>query len=149
MATGDSPGPPDLFSVAGQTKYPPDAFIFIQRGLDHTVRAIHGEAGPDYDPESEDSDRHVSGEDLCKGLRDFAISQYGLMARTVLSHMKIYHCEDFGRIVFAMVDAGLMKKTDDDTLADFVDVFEFADAFRQELVLPDVDVADDVSRRKK
>jgi len=129
--------PPDLLTIAKETKYPMDSFIFVQRGLDYTVRKLHGDPGPDFDPEAEETSRHVSGQDLCRGLRDFAIEQYGLMARTVLRHMKIYSCEDFGRIVFAMVDAGLMKKTDDDSLNDFVNVYDFAEAFRQELVLPE------------
>jgi uncharacterized repeat protein (TIGR04138 family) len=36
---------------------------------------------------------------------------------------------DFGRIVFAMIDAGMMRKTDEDDLADFDNVFEFDEAF--------------------
>lgn len=126
----------DLLAVAGQTRYPLDAFFFVQRGLDFTVRREHGEIDDDgeLDPEQMHS-RHVDGEALCWGLRDFALQQYGLMARTVLKRWQVYTCQDFGRIVFAMVDAGLMHTTDDDSIDDFTGVFTFADAFSHSLQL--------------
>ena len=117
--------PKDLISVVRSTKYTLDAFLFVQRGLEFTVNRVHGEADPDAEPAA----RHVTGEDLCLGLRDYAIEQYGLLARTVLRRWGITRCEDFGNIVFAMVDAGLMQKTDDDTIEDFRDVFDFKQAF--------------------
>jgi len=69
----------------------------------------------------------VSGQQLCLGLRDFAIKQYGLLAKTLLSRWNIKSTEDFGHIVYAMVDAGLMRKNDDDSLDDFRGVFDFDD----------------------
>lgn len=109
-------------------RFPPEAFCFVQEGLRHTVERLHGE----HEDEPEGS-RHVSGQELCLGLRDFAIRQYGLLARTVLESWGIRRTEDFGRIVFAMVEAELMKKTDDDSLDDFQEVFEFDEAFSNEL----------------
>ena len=125
----------ELLSIARKTKYPLDAFAFVQRGLDYTVRRTHGEHAAEA--RETDESRHVSGKQLCQGLRDFALQQYGLMARSVLRRWGITGCEDFGRIVFAMVDAQLMRKTDDDTIDDFTDVFDFAEAFSRELVLSD------------
>ncbi len=120
----------ELLQAVKQTKYPLEAFLFVQQGLDQTVRNLHGE------PEDEDiledpaeSERHVSGRQLCSGLRDFAVQQYGLMALTVMRYWGIHRCEDFGNIVFAMVEAGVMHKTDGDTIEDFQNVFEFKDAF--------------------
>lgn len=115
----------DLLSVVRETKYPLDAFLFVQRGLDFTVRRTHGEPAAG----AQRADRHVSGKILCLGLRDYAIEQYGLLARTVLRRWHITSCEDFGRIVFAMVEAGLMNKTDDDSIRDFVGIFSFDEAF--------------------
>lgn len=126
--------PKDLIALARRTKYPVDAFIFVQRGLDFTVRGIHGEID-EADEINDTVSRHISGVQLCQGLREFAVEQYGLMARTILRRWSIVSCEDFGRLVFAMVEAGLMYKTDDDTLADFVGVYDFTDAFNHELSL--------------
>lgn len=125
----------DLNQIASQSDYPLDAFVFVQRGLDHTVRHTHGEWDEAGDPEQDS--RHVSGRQLCHGLRDFAVEQYGLMARSVLSRWGVLRCEDFGRIVFEMVEAGLMRRTDEDSLDDFVDVFEFREAFSPDLMLSD------------
>lgn len=122
----------DLLEVVKTTQYSVEAFVFIQHGLDYTVRDIHGE----IDEESETMhSRHISGEQLCQGLRRYAIRQYGLMARTVLSNWKINTCEDFGRIVFAMVDSGLMYKTENDSIVDFQEVFDFDQAFAPQLSL--------------
>jgi len=126
----------DLMAVVRSSKYPLDAFLFVQRGLDFTVKRLHGEEEKAVDDESGDRpSRHVTGRDLCHGLRDFAIQQYGLLARTVLKRWHIHTCEDFGRIVFAMVDAGLMNKTDEDSISDFIGVFDFATAFTDRLEL--------------
>ena len=58
-------------------------------------------------------------------------------SRAVLRKWQITSCQDFGQIVFAMVDAGLMHKNDEDSIKDFADVFDFADAFSSTLNLQD------------
>lgn len=129
---------PDLLDLVKKTKYPLEAFFFVQRGLDFTARQIHGKLDEQEllsEDESKASSRHVSGQDLCHGLRDFAIEQYGLLARTVLKRYRITGCADFGNIVYAMVDAGMMRKCDEDCYEDFVGVYEFSDVFSPELSL--------------
>lgn len=105
--------------------YPPEAFQFVKDGLAHTVKMVHG-----ADAVARDDDRrHVSGQQLCLGLKDHAIRQYGLLARAVLERWGIRGTVDFGRIVFAMIEAGLMRKTDEDSLEDFSGVYDFDEAF--------------------
>jgi len=104
--------------------YPLQAFAFVQEGLRYTVESIRAN-----EPDLPEHGRHVSGQELCIGLRDYAIKQYGLLARTVLERWHVRRTEDFGRLVFALVDAGLMSKTDEDSLDDFKGVFEFDEAF--------------------
>jgi len=106
--------------------YPPQAYQFVRAGLAHTVTTIHGDDALDV---TEDQSRHVSGQQLCLGLRDYAIDQYGQLARTVLGRWGIMKTDDFGKIVFAMVEAGFMRTTDQDDLEDFESVFEFDEAF--------------------
>ncbi len=126
-----------LQHVAEKSGYPVGAFLFVQRGLDFTVRRTHGEstARAALIDTEEHSSRHVSGQQLCIGLRDFARREYGLLARGVLARWRIHQSEDFGWIVFAMVDAELMHKTQEDTIEDFVDVFSFDKAFDDALML--------------
>ena len=113
-----------LLEIAAATRYPIDAFQFVRRGLDFTVHRIH--ANPEQLP---DAQRHVSGQQLSSGLRDFAVHQYGDMARIVLRRWNITRTEDFGRIVFAMVEGGLMQATEGDSIHDFDAVFDFTEAF--------------------
>jgi uncharacterized repeat protein (TIGR04138 family) len=105
--------------------FPPEAFRFVTDGLAHTVKMVHGDVSESAEPER----RHVSGQQLCLGLRDYAIKRYGLLARAVLRRWNVQKTEDFGRIVFAMIDAGLMKKTEEDLPEHFRGVFDFDEAF--------------------
>lgn len=110
--------------------YPLEAFHFVREGLNYTAQRAHD----DYD-ELPEMDRHISGQQLCIGLRDFAIDSYGLLAPQVLRHWNIHRTEDFGRIVFAMIEAGLMSKTPEDTLDDFRAVYDFEEAFSADQLL--------------
>jgi len=128
-----------LFSVASQTKYPLDAFLFVQRGLDFTVTRLHGKRTPAdiLAEDDEDRTRHISGQQLCYGLRDFALEEYGLLAQAVLRRWRITTSEDFGQIVFAMVDGQIMRKTERDRVEDFNSVFDFSEAFAPVPLLSD------------
>jgi uncharacterized repeat protein (TIGR04138 family) len=79
--------------------------------------------------------RHVTGQQLCLGLRDFAIRRYGMMAPAVLRAWNLRSTDDFGRIVFAMIEHGLMSKTADDSLEDFRSVYDFDEAFGRDELL--------------
>jgi uncharacterized repeat protein (TIGR04138 family) len=122
---------PSIMQRAGG--FSPHAFQFIRDGLSHTVEMVHGEDAATAVIDEEDESRHVGGRDLCLGLRDYAIRRYGLLAKTVLNHWGLTQTEDFGKIVFALVDAGLLRKTDDDTLEDFEGVFSFDDEFERSI----------------
>ncbi len=73
--------------------------------------------------------RHVTGSELAGACRDFALEQYGLLSRTVLEHWGVKATDDIGRMVFTLIDAGLLKAQDNDRMEDFRSVFAFADAF--------------------
>ena len=75
--------------------------------------------------------RHLSGRELAEGVRDLALIRYGLMARTVLEYWGIVTTSDLGEIVFALVDAGILIKQDEDKHDDFVDVFDFREEFER------------------
>lgn len=117
----------DFNDLSKSTDYPLEAFQFVRDGLSHTVRMFHGVE--EHEAAAMGEDRHVSGQQLCLGLRDFALSQYGMLARTVLSRWGVRTTDDFGKIVFAMIDAGLMRRSDDDNFEDFSGVYDFHEAF--------------------
>ena len=76
-----------------------------------------------------DARRHVSGAELAWACRDFAREQFGLLAPHVLAHWRITRTADFGRIVFTLVEVGLLVTQPGDQEEDFEKVYEFADAF--------------------
>ena len=71
--------------------------------------------------------RHVSGPELAWACRDFAQQQFGLLAQGVLTHWGITRTEDIGRIVFTLVEVGLLVTQPGDTESDFEGVYQFAD----------------------
>jgi uncharacterized repeat protein (TIGR04138 family) len=109
--------------------YPQEAYQFVREGLQHTVKMTYGEDASQASNIKPGAEPHVSGQQLCLGLRDYALLRYGFMARTVLERWGIRRTDDFGRIVFAMIDAGLMRKSDEDCPEDFQGVFEFDEGF--------------------
>lgn len=113
-----------ILNAAGP--YPIEAFNFVREGLTFTAQRIH-RSQPAAEP-----DRHISGQQLCLGLRDFAIQQYGLLAPIVLRHWHVRRTDDFGRIVFAMIAEGLMSKSADDSIEDFRTVYDFDEAFSRD-----------------
>lgn len=73
--------------------------------------------------------RHVSATELAWACRDFALQQFGLLAPAVLTHWGITRTEDFGRIVYTLVDVGLLVTQPGDHESDFSAVYQFSDAF--------------------
>lgn len=108
--------------LARDPRYHADAYHFVSEALDYTVKKLEKPtSGPG---------RHVSGAELIEGVRQYAIEQFGPMAKTVLNYWGVFRCEDIGEIVFNMVDAGILGKTDQDRKEDFAGGFDFDRAFR-------------------
>ncbi|MCB9849402.1 MAG: hypothetical protein H6817_01705 [Phycisphaerales bacterium] len=98
--------------------------LYEKGELSKTVVAAIDDAGG-----FESLNRHVSGSDLCWGLRDYALQRWGRMTRSVLAGWNITETVDFGNIVFAMIEFEFMQKQPSDSLEDFRNVFDFAEAF--------------------
>ena len=107
-------------------RYSRDAYLFVREALDHTQKLL-GRSG-------KEEIHHVSGQELLEGIRAFALQQYGPMVITVLNEWGIRHCEDFGEIVFNMVESTILAKTDKDTREDFKNGYDFFEAFRRPFV---------------
>ena len=73
--------------------------------------------------------RHVTGQELAWACRDLAREQFGLLAPSVLEHWGITRTADFGRVVYTLVDVGLLVTQPGDREQDFTDVYDFAEAF--------------------
>ena len=113
--------------VKRDPRYTYEAYEFVFAALAHTQKALgrvpRGEPG-----EEAEASNHVSGPELLRGIRDFALREFGLMARTVFRQWGIDATADVGELVFNLIDAGLMSKTPDDHRRDFVDVYDLDEA---------------------
>jgi uncharacterized repeat protein (TIGR04138 family) len=106
--------------IARLPRYDRAAYHFLREALEYTLKErkkATGQIG------------HVSGQQLMEGVRRLALKQFGPMVTTVFEYWGITTTEDFGHMVFALVEAGIFGKTERDSLADFTDVYSFHDAF--------------------
>jgi uncharacterized repeat protein (TIGR04138 family) len=74
-------------------------------------------------------DAHVSGRQLLEGIRELAVKEFGMMTIPVFRHWGVTTTEDFGRIVWDLVEQGVMRRTERDQLSDFSGVYDFEEAF--------------------
>jgi uncharacterized repeat protein (TIGR04138 family) len=107
--------------VRRDPRYPLEAYEFVFAALTHTQRLLGRNPSPDPGREDE---HHVSGQQLLGGVRDLALREFGLLARTVFRMWGINRTDDFGELVFNLVEAGLMSKTSKDNRLDFHNVYD-------------------------
>ncbi len=100
--------------------------MFVREALDYTQQKTS--------KVNQDRVRHVTGQELLAGIREHALAQFGPMARLLLQEWGVRNCEDFGELVFNMVEAGLLAKTDRDSRQDFQGGYDFEEAFRQPFI---------------
>ncbi|MDB6031642.1 MAG: protein restricted to Verrucomicrobia-Planctomycetes group [Verrucomicrobiales bacterium] len=112
-------------------RYHREAYIFLREALDYTQKMV-AKGG-------KDELHHVTGQELLAGIRAYALHQFGPMAMMVLQDWGVNACEDFGELVFNMVEASLLAKTENDTRADFKGGYDFFEAFRRPF-LPTIEI---------
>ncbi|MFB3891921.1 MAG: Minf_1886 family protein [Phycisphaerae bacterium] len=98
-------------------RYPPEAYAFLHEGLSLASKKVHGE-------QAASGQRHVTGQQICEALRELAIERYGHLARAVLAKWRINETMDFGNMVYLLIENKFMKKTPEDSIEDFRDVFD-------------------------
>ena len=99
-------------------RYKLEAYLFVINALEFTMSSLrrHG---------------HVTGHELLDGIRHLARREFGPMAKAVFESWGVNSTEDFGEIVFSLVEAGLLGKTDKDSRGDFRNVYDFREVFEE------------------
>jgi uncharacterized repeat protein (TIGR04138 family) len=129
-------------------RYPLEAYIFVFEALHYAQNVLgmgNESVSEPTDAESHEGDsgpqRHVTGQELCQAIRQFAAEQYGYMAKLVLGNWGLHNTGDFGEIVFNLIRIGRMRKTPNDRREDFDNVFDFDCVFREEfrIVMPETE----------
>lgn len=128
--------------VAADPRFHRDAYSFVREALDYTQKNSGRSGAPSrssknlnemLDPSGKDAAKtsHVSGKQLLEGIREYALDRYGPMTITLFEEWGIHRCEDFGDIVFNMVESSILGKTEEDSREDFKNGYDFVEAFRK------------------
>ena len=107
--------------IASDPRYARDAYVFLRDALDYTTKQHKKIKGTTV--------RHVSGPELLEGVRQYALKEFGPMVMTVFGYWGVHVSEDIGHMVFNLIGAGIFGKTDEDSIEDFKNVYQFADVF--------------------
>jgi uncharacterized repeat protein (TIGR04138 family) len=107
--------------VASDPRYHRDAYVFLRDALDFTTKQQKKIKGTTV--------RHVAGPELLDGVRQYALKEFGPMVITVFDSWGIRSCEDIGHMVFNLIGAGIFGKTEEDSIEDFKNVYDFQEAF--------------------
>ena len=110
--------------VKEDDRYTKEAYGFLKEALDFTMRKEKKRKGKLVSK----NQRHDTGEELLEGVREYALEQYGPMAYTVLTSWGLKMCEDFGEIVFNLIEYGVFSKNDEDSKEDFASIDDFEEA---------------------
>jgi len=93
--------------------------------------------------EAEGADRHVTGEQVLAGMRAHATQLFGPLTAAVWRSWGVNEPLDWGRIVFLLVDNGLLNRQESDTLEDFDRPMDFDEVFVRQYRIPLPDRAGD------
>lgn len=110
-------------------RYSPEAFRFLFESLPQAIQL----AGKD---QSEGTGRHVTGQEVLAGMRAHATQLFGPLAAAVWRSWGVRETIDWGRIVFLLVDNGLLNRQEADTIEDFRAGFDFEEVFVREYRVP-------------
>jgi len=105
----------------GDPRYAAQAYAFVRDALDYTVRRLDK---PPFGPE-----RNVTGRELLDGILQYALQEFGPITLRVMHEWGLTRTEDFGEIVFNMVEQGVLGKTAHDCKDDFANGYDFDTAF--------------------
>lgn len=104
------------------SRFANEAYIFVSEALGETVRKLGRRSMPE-------GKRHVSGQELAEGMADFALDRFGPMTYQVLKTWGLAKTRDIGDIVYTLIDEKILAKSDDDSIEDFENVYDFRTRF--------------------
>jgi uncharacterized repeat protein (TIGR04138 family) len=118
-------------------RYAPEAYQFVAESLSYAQEVLGlgtespASAEEPTEPGEKRVERHLSGQQLCEAIRQYAVRQYGYMAKVVLNSWGITSTSDFGEIVYSLIRIERMKRSKSDRREDFDDVYDFEEAFQR------------------
>lgn len=105
-------------------RFPLEAYLLINDGLQYTYKMTGRK-------------EHITALELLEGIRRLMAERYGPLAKMVLNSWGIFSTDDIGQVVFNLIEAGLMVKSETNRLEDFHAVYDFDHAFTQNSAISD------------
>jgi uncharacterized repeat protein (TIGR04138 family) len=125
--------PPIIRLLREDPRYRLPAYIFVREALDYAHRELGlGSRRPVAPEEEPPPEAHLTGQQLCEAIRQYALNQYGYLAKLVLNSWGIHTTSDIGEIVYNLIAINVMRKSDSDRREDFDGVYDFDRVFVQE-----------------
>ncbi len=103
------------------SQYDAEAYNFVFEALDYTLKNVVNTGRR--------ANQHVAGPELLEGIRRLSINQFGCLSRSVFESWGVKRTDDFGKIVFNLVEFDLMGKQESDRPTDFENVYDFETVF--------------------
>jgi len=108
--------------VRSDRRYAAEAYQYVFDALDYVIQHPSCRAS---------GSRHVTVTELLEGLRRLGLELFGPLARAVFENWGVYSTEDFGEIVFKLIENDLLNQGDHDRKEDFRGGFDFREAFEE------------------
>lgn len=109
---------------AADGRFKPAAYRFVMfEGIEYTTK--------EYLKLTDKTRRHLTGREVCEGLRQLALQQFGFMALDVWRSWGINQTRDWGTIVFNLCARELLSRTDEDKIEDFENVYNLEAGLKQ------------------
>ena len=104
--------------LSKDSRYKLEAYFFVLAALEYTRKMTQ-------------KPKHVTGQELLEGIKKLGLEQYGIMTKTVFESWGVKNTKDFGQIVFNMVNAEVLSKTEEDKIENFDNVYDFTEVFEK------------------
>jgi uncharacterized repeat protein (TIGR04138 family) len=115
-------------------RYPKEAYDFVFDALVYTQNKLE-KLRKRQGATAAEGEHHVTGPQLLEGVRELALIQFGFLARTVFRLWNIHRTDDFGEIVFNLIDANHMSRRPTDRKEDFQNHYDLDRALTDEYVI--------------
>jgi len=124
---------PKIFDMTrSDPRYPYEAYEFLSEAVEYTQEML-GRAP--LEEEDAETDHHVTGEELVRGAVELAIVEFGMMAPVVFRQWGIRDTDDVGNIVFNLIEANKLSRSDRDDITDFHALFDLDKALAEGFVM--------------
>ncbi|MBI4309172.1 MAG: hypothetical protein HY591_02455 [Candidatus Omnitrophica bacterium] len=113
----------EFFSIVSgicgkDNRYHPEAYEFVMEALSYTQKKFK-------------KSKHVAGSELVEGIKALMLHKFGPMVLTVLNFWGIKTTDDFGNIVFNLVEHKILSKDTQDHYESFKNVYDFEEVFNK------------------